>query len=97
MSLTLLCCIYCQFPTDLTPLSSTFIANFKQIKSHWRLVRLNNFLDFDETKVLITGYIYPNFNYCRQVWVVKSFKPVKRLRIFSLDLLPKFLRNGIKP
>ena len=47
------------------------------------LIRLKNFLGFQEKKVLINSYFYSNFNYCPLVWMfshAKSLKKVEALR-----------------
>ena len=87
MLYTLLCCLYCQPQTDLIPLSSTFITNFEQVNTHWPYVRLNNFLNFDETKVLITGYFYSNFNYCPLARMAKSVKSLNYVESLQKILL----------
>ena len=54
------------------------------------LIRLKNFLGFQEKKVLINSYFYSNFNYCPLVWMfshAKSLKKVEALQKRALRFL----------
>ena len=42
------------------------------------LIRLKNFLGFQEKKVLINSYFYSNFNYCPLVWMFSHAKSLKK-------------------
>ena len=47
------------------------------------LIRLKNFLGFQERKVLINSYFYSNFNYCPLVWMFFPCKVPKESRSFT--------------
>ena len=54
------------------------------------LVRLKNFLGFEERKVLISSFILSNFNYCLLVWSIspaKSLNKVENLQKRALRFL----------
>ena len=54
------------------------------------LIRLKNFLGFQEKKVLINSYFYSNFNYCPLVWMfshANSLKKVEALQKRALRFL----------
>ena len=54
------------------------------------LIRLKNFLGFQEKKVLTNSYFYSNFNYCPLVWMfshAKSLKKVEALQKRALRFL----------
>ena len=42
------------------------------------LIRLRMFLNFEETKTLISSYFYSNFNYCPLVWMFSSAKSLNK-------------------
>ena len=43
------------------------------------LIRLRKFLGFKEKKVLISSYLYSNFNYCPLVWMFSHAKSLKKV------------------
>ena len=54
------------------------------------LIRLREFLSFEDKKVLINSYFYPNFNYCPLAWMfshVTSLKKVETLQKSVLSFL----------
>ena len=57
------------------------------------LIRLKDFLGFQEKKVLINSYIISNFNYCPLVWMFSSAKSLSKIENLQKRAL-RFLYNN---
>ena len=51
------------------------------------LIRLGNFLCFEEKKVLINSYFYSNFDYCPLAWKFFNAKSLKKVEILQKRVL----------
>ena len=59
------------------------------------LIRLRNFLNFEEKKILINSYFMSNFNYCPLVWMFSSSSSLKKVENLQKRAL-RFLYNDYK-
>ena len=74
--------------------SSPHISNICKFAANQlnALIRLQNFLSFEENKILINSYFMANFNYCPLVWMFSnavSLKKIENLQKRALRILYK--------
>ena len=56
------------------------------------LIRLKNFMNFEEKKMLINSYFMTNFNYCPLVWMLSNTSSLKKMENLKKKAL-RFLCN----
>ena len=61
------------------------------------LVRLKKFLSFEQKKILVNSFVFPNFDYCPLVWFISSLKKVDNLQTRAFRYLQNDLcKNNFK-